>query len=200
MERVSTSANSLYQNLCSARLDPAASQVTPTHSPASANTSWLDPVPPWGYKPFLVLVLASPWMGYCSDAQEASYFLSRLVSCLTEGSELFLSKWGAQVFRKEEWDSSASPKHSGELKIWYFQFTATDVPLAIHRVPLLLNQGLNFDKTVLPWEVTLLWKSICLIIKPWAWPSAFCVLWLQETSLLYVAREAHWHSQVVLDW
>lgn len=89
-------------------------------------------------------------MGYCSDAQEGSYFLSRLVSCLTEGSELFLSKWGAQVFRKEERDSSAGPKHSGELKIRYFQFADPDVPLVIHRVPLLLNQDLNFDKTELP--------------------------------------------------
>lgn len=72
------------------------------------------------------------------------------MSCVIEGSGLFLSKRGAQVFRKEKWAPSAGPKCSGELKIRYFQFTDPDVPLAIHRVPLLLNQGLNFDKAELP--------------------------------------------------
>ena len=52
------------------------------------------------------------------------------MSWVTQGSELFLRKWGAQVFRKEEWASSAGPKCSGELKIRYFQFTDPDVPLA----------------------------------------------------------------------
>ena len=71
------------------------------------------------------------------------------MSWVTQGSELFLRKWGAQVFRKEEWASSVGPKCSGELKIRYFQFTDPDVPLAIHRAPLLLNRGLNFDKAEL---------------------------------------------------
>lgn len=81
MERVSTSVNSLYQNLCSAHLDPAPSWVTPTRSPASANASWLDPIPPWGYEPFLVLVLASPWMGY--------FVTSLLLLFWSLGGELF---------------------------------------------------------------------------------------------------------------